>query len=987
MGRPCRANALDLLRLCWGLPNPKSGSSAISIMSFAFQHQDQLNSQSAHLVSEELQAANDSCAADQINYYAAFDGRVDLADHIGAVGPTSQAAVTLITAYDPVTKHFSLSDGNQLQKRTSAQLSEADLLVRTFASLEGFGDLLHGLNPNQCVAYGLPPDGAECLVTKAAHERAGCPAISTPRTEEAFTWPTGPGILMLDYDPPKSGTALTREELFAALHAACPTLAQSDALWMPSTSSEIYNMATGEQLAGIKGQRIYFMLANATDIPRTGKALLTHLWALGHGRYEVSSSGQMLERGLFDASVWQTNRIDFAGGASCDAPLVQRRGTPLLIKGAQRLVNSPLAVLDPPDEIVKAADHHKSVARNAVAAESARKREAWKQDRAESIKVTNPELTQEAISTLVDLAVNPERRRLMGAWPIIVVDDHGNESSVSVDEILEAPEKYHLMLTLDPLEPDYDGRRPVGKLYLSGQPRLHSFAHGGATFTLSSKVVRIEMYRGRERDAVDSLLQVMRTSPEIFDFGTAVVKVRDGKAINFSQESLRYWTAGVVQFCRTKTAANGQVYDVLEDPPHSICKTVLAMPDERAFKPLHAIITAPTLRKDGTVLSNPGYDPTSGLVLHIADDATIAIPMAPTEAQARKALETLWFPFANFPFVDNLAKAAHLAALLTAAVRASLPTAPAFGYDAPVQGSGKTLLAQCAAALATGSPPVLYPHITGSDDGEMRKRLFSALLAGQRTIVLDNILGSFDSVALASMLTSEFFQDRKLGKSESPSVPTGALVLLTGNNMMLAGDMPRRVVPCRIDPQTETPFDRSFSVEPLSYCLVNRQKMIVAALTLIRYYLSANVSRPAPGRMASFEMWDDWVRQTVVYVDQTIAPGQFGDVMDLIKKNQAEDPAKDTLRDLLQALYGCFENRVFTASEVASACLRGSLSESNEGRLHEAVLAVSTSPKITSGSVGKALANRKERICDGMRLTVVSDNKNGRMWRVVGRPD
>lgn len=328
-----------------------------------------------------------------------------------------------------------------------------------------------------------------------------------------------------------------------------------------------------------------------------------------------------------------------------------------------------------------------------------------------------------------------------------------------------------------------------------------------------------------------------------------------------------------------------------------------------------------------------------------------------------------------------------VAALLTAAVRASLPTAPAFGYDAPVQGSGKTLLAQCAASLATGSPPVLYPHITGSDDGEMRKRLFSALLAGQRTIVLDNILGNFDSVALASMLTSEFMQDRKLGKSESPSVPTGALVLLTGNNMMLTGDMPRRVVPCRIDPQSETPFDRSFSVEPLSYCLVNRQKMIAAALTLIRYYLSANVKRPAPGRTASFEMWDDWVRQTVVYVDQTIAPGQFGDVMDLIKRNQAEDPTKETLRDLLQALYGCFENRVFTASEVASACLRGSLSESNEGKLNEAVLAVSTSPKISATSVGKVLANRKKRLCDGMQVNEVSGNKNGRMWRVTGRPD
>ncbi len=510
----------------------------------------------------------------------------------------------------------------------------------------------------------------------------------------------------------------------------------------------------------------------------------------------------------------------------------------------------------------------------------------------------------------------------MGDWPIIVIDDQGNESSVSVEEILDDPEKYDQMLTLDPLEPEYDGRRAVGKLFLSGQPRLYSFAHGGATFTLSSKVVRIELFKGRTNDAVDSLLQVMRTSPEIFDFGTNVVKVRDGKTISLNQESLRYWTAGVVQFCQTKAAANGAIYDVLEDPPLSICKTVLALSGERGFKPLHGIITAPTLRKDGTVLSCPGYDPASGLFLDIEDDAVIPVPVTPTEAQARNALETLWFPFANFPFVNSLAKAGHLAALLTAAIRASLPTAPAFGYDAPMQGSGKTLLAKCVGAFATGMEPEISPPIAGNEDAEMRKRLFSALLAGQRVILLDNILGTFDSPALASMLTSEFFQDRKLGKSESPSVPTGALVLLTGNNMMLAGDMSRRVVRCRIDPQSETPFDRSFSVDPLSYCLVNRQKMIVAALTLIRYYLSAKVCRPAPGGTGSFDLWGDFVRQTIIYLNQTIALDQFGDVRELIIENQAEDPDKESLRNLLQALQGCFGDRPFTAREVASACLR-----------------------------------------------------------------
>jgi hypothetical protein len=38
--------------------------------------------------------------------------------------------------------------------------------------------------------------------------------------------------------------------------------------------------------------------------PYAGEALLIRLWARGIGRFEVSSSGALLERGLFDGSVW-----------------------------------------------------------------------------------------------------------------------------------------------------------------------------------------------------------------------------------------------------------------------------------------------------------------------------------------------------------------------------------------------------------------------------------------------------------------------------------------------------------------------------------------------------------------------------------------------------------------------------------------------------------------------------------------------------------
>ncbi len=45
-----------------------------------------------------------------------------------------------------------------------------------------------------------------------------------------------------------------------------------------------------------------------------------------------------------------------------------------------------------------------------------------------------------------------------------------------------------------PLEPEYDGWKQTGKLYLyGGTPVLHSFAHGGRTFKLRRQPKRIKV--------------------------------------------------------------------------------------------------------------------------------------------------------------------------------------------------------------------------------------------------------------------------------------------------------------------------------------------------------------------------------------------------------------------------------------------------------------------------------------------------------------
>src|SRR3546814_17995900 len=76
--------------------------------------------------------------------------------------------------------------------------------------------------------------------------------------------------------------------------------------------------------------------------------------------------------------------------------------------------------------------------------------------------------------------------------------------------------------------------------------------------------------------------------------------------------------------------------------------------------------------------------------------------------------------------------------------------------------------------------------------------------------------------------------------------------MLSGNNIELAGDMPRRVLTARIDPKMEQAFTRQFDLDPLAFVAENRQRLAVAALTIIRGYLSSAAPR-APGRTARFE--------------------------------------------------------------------------------------------------------------------------------------
>ena len=897
-------------------------------------------------------------------------------DDLGGVVMTNHATISIITASNPkrLSKGYSLGANGDLLKSPGGNLVTGKVEVRELAGLPDLAATLEELTPAQALVYGVPINSASKIMTRKAFANAGNPTDATTRTNDAFRWPDGAGVMMLDYDPEAGGKALDRDGLVQAIRAAAPGLANAALLWWPSASSCIF--AGHEVKRGLEGQRMYMLVQDAADIPRAGAALVARLWLAGHGHIEISKSGAMLERTLVDHSVWQPSRLDFAGGAALGAGLRQDRGKPFTIPGTIEKIDTRAALPDLTPEERERLTAIKVEAKGAAKPEADGVKEEWIDARVQEMVAPEDQGDPEAIKEAETVARRALETGVLSGDFVVQVQTGDKIEAVAVGDLLDNRERWHGCLTRDPLEPDYDGARLVGRLYLmQARPALHSFAHGGKTYRLHRAPARVELVKGHTAEAATATIDLLRRDPVIYDFGGQLALADDGRVHPLCEHALAHHLGNVTQFW--KFNSDGDQVDC--DPPGGLLKQIIAQGERRKLKPLDGVITGPTIRLDGSVLAVPGYDRETRLLFDPLGDDVPDVPTSPTLEQARAALDTLLQPFETFPFVDATAKGALLAAILTAAIRPVLPTAPAFAFDAPIQGSGKTLLAACIGAMVEGRAPDVWPHTQGRDDEETRKRLFTALRTGCKALIWDNVTSTFDSAAMAAFITADAMVDRVLGKSEAIRIPNRALLILTGNNLSLAGDLPRRVIICRIDPETDQPFARQFDLDPLQHVLDHRLQMLAAACTLIRARFT-HPYKPGEGRLASFEAWDDLVRQTVIWADTMLRPFEFGDPMDLVREAQAADPEADALFALLDALRDQFGEREFTAKDVQTQA-KASITQSP---LEMALLDLAGDRALASvKSLGRVLKFREGRIVHGLRLTGRQDkNAGSRFYRV-----
>lgn len=382
---------------------------------------------------------------------------------------------------DTLTKRYWLDDGGKLCKKSGGQMVEGTVEVCEVLNLQQFAELLPRLKNNQALCYGLPnaPVGGSRKHIRIVPENQKQPGAISRTVKDFVYLVNAPGVMFLDHDD-----NLNRDEFMGAVFAAMPELSEIDCVWYPSSSSHIWNGDT--DLTGLKGQRLYFAVDRAAEIPRIGKTLHQKLWLAGYGKIVISGAGSMLERGPIDATVWQSNRLDFASGAHCTKPLEQRRHDPMMFYNG--------AVMAKADDIKNTTNDESRQYMAMVAEEKAR----WKgtanitqqnhiEARLEGIPIKDKEKMRKVYLSAYN-GMNLEPGFIVSVFVGSV------QENVSVEDILKNPNKYHGCKTLDPIEPEYNGSHKTGILYLKDDnPNLFSMAHGGSTFLLKDK--KAEPYR------------------------------------------------------------------------------------------------------------------------------------------------------------------------------------------------------------------------------------------------------------------------------------------------------------------------------------------------------------------------------------------------------------------------------------------------------------------------------------------------------------
>ncbi|MDK9705007.1 MAG: PriCT-2 domain-containing protein [Sulfuritalea sp.] len=419
------------------------------------------------------------------------------------------------------------------------------------------------------------------------------------------------------------------------------------------------------------------------------------------------------------------------------------------------------------------------------------------------------------------------------------------------------------------------------------------------------------------------------------------------------------------------------------DCPRRAAESILSRGYWPGIPKLEGIAEGPFILPDTRVIDQPGYDAGSQIFMAGCRISGYSRPPSkPALGDAERAVAALHAAVETFPFVSEHDRTAALAGIITGLICRVLPARPMFPITAPTPGTGKSLLADTMAIVAIERQASVLS--LGHDDAEAEKRLGGVLLAGDQVVNIDNVERPLGGDLLCQMTTQPSLRLRPLGTSGMLSVPTNALLIATGNNLQIKGDLKRRVCLIRLDARSERPEHRKFARNHIEYVSANRGRLIHAALTIPLAYLAAGAPEVDIHPMGGFELWDRMVRRPLVWLG-------LPDPLATSEGLRDSDPDLENLRQFLFECAAIYKRESFTAADVLADALEtirdaGGKSTGVPIRpsLRDAVRAVCRD-KPGSSQLGYWLRAHRDRIVDGMFIERSSDDGHAKVarWRVV----
>jgi hypothetical protein len=351
------------------------------------------------------------------------------------------------------------------------------------------------------------------------------------------------------------------------------------------------------------------------------------------------------------------------------------------------------------------------------------------------------------------------------------------------------------------------------------------------------------------------------------------------------------------------------------DPPRKVIDDILSLPAYPGGVPaLKGIKATPLLTRGGELIAATGLHPEHGFYLDLAPELEgMALPAVIDDKALARALARVIDPFHDFPVIDE--SAADLVALLfTLVLREHVDgVTPLFVVDANVPGTGKGLLCNVLSLIAYGAEASFSPGNVPTE--ELRKRLFALASQGESMHVLDNVEHRLWSSDLAAWLTAPLYTDRKLGESATFTFPNSLVIVATGNNVQVGGDIARRCSLIRLVSDRAHPEERTDFKYPrlLEHVRKSRKRILLAVYTIAAAWLRGGrvVPENAP-QMGSFESW-------TAFASGLLHATNVSGLLDSRELVRGRDHDAEEYELLLARAHTSFGAKPFTAKELAAA--------------------------------------------------------------------